>query len=708
MTSAGQCSPTVLLETQSRDQQFLAELSTDPTIEFIDSWDLQRAELTRLRLAPGPDVVAEPKHWVYYPWRRVAVSMLGPRGYRAVRLDRNRNLITAGEQDRLGRLRVGIVGLSVGHAIAHILAQGGLCGRLRLADFDELELSNLNRVPATVLDLGLNKATLAARRIAELDPYLPVEVFDRGITAASVDRFLDGLDVVVEVCDSLDTKVLVRQSARARRIPVLMATGDRGTLDVERFDLEPDRQVLHGLLGDVDFAELSGLSSQDKVPYALRMMEGAQLSPRMAASLVEVGNSLSTWPQLVADIAQNAALVAEAVRRIGLDEDLASGRVRTDVARGLNAIADPATSQPTNGHAPVRPPEPAPASAVERVIAAAIRAPSGGNMQPWQVSAQDDAITIALDPEYSSTMDVSYRASAVAVGAAAFNARVAAAACGILGPVSFEPGDGPSPLRAVLRLGTGADPALAGLYEPMLARETNRHRGKQVSLPDDLSAGLREAAHREGARLHLLIAPPDVDTAAAILAESDRIRYLTPRLHAEMISEVRWPGDEPQDSGIDVASLELEPADLMKLDVLRRPDVMAHLAEWDAGAALGTDTRERILAGCCVAVVSVHGEALTDYARAGSAVEAVWVAAQQSGLAVQPISPVFLYAHDRDDLEMLSPAHASALQQLQLRFRALLATAPGESLGLVLRLADSPATSVRSRRRPAATSTLLA
>ena len=56
----------------------------------------------------------------------------------------------------------------------------GMCGELRLADFDDLELSNLNRVPATVFDLGVNKATVAARRIAELDPYLHVRVLAVG------------------------------------------------------------------------------------------------------------------------------------------------------------------------------------------------------------------------------------------------------------------------------------------------------------------------------------------------------------------------------------------------------------------------------------------------------------------------------------------------------------------------------------------------
>ncbi len=214
----------------------LRRLRADPSVEFIDRLDTQLANLGGLRPTPHPELLTEPSRWAYYPWRRTVVAVLGPRGYRAVRLDRNRNNITRVEQDRLGALRIGVAGLSVGHVIAHTLAAQGLCGNLRLADFDHLELSNLNRVPATVFDLGVNKAHVAARRIAELDPYLPVEVFDAGLTVDTVDAFLDGLDVVIEECDSLDMKALLREGARARRIPVLMATSDRGLVDVERFD----------------------------------------------------------------------------------------------------------------------------------------------------------------------------------------------------------------------------------------------------------------------------------------------------------------------------------------------------------------------------------------------------------------------------------------------------------------------------------------
>jgi hypothetical protein len=166
-----------------------------------------------------------------------------------------------------------------------------------------------------------------------------------------------------------------------------------------------------------------------------------------------------------------------------------------------------------------------------------------------------------------------------------------------------------------------------------------------------------------------------------------------------MVSELRWPEDGSLDSGIDVRSLELDPGELLALDILRRPEVMSHLAEWGAGGALGADTHARVSASSAVAVVSVDGQTLTDYARGGSAVEAVWILAQQQGLAVQPISPVFLYAHNPYELGKLSPTFAPALHHLQSALRELAQTGPHESQVLVLRFSDAPPPSVRSRRR---------
>ncbi|MCV6969275.1 Rv1355c family protein [Mycobacterium bohemicum] len=671
-----------------------------------------RELLDRLRAAPGIVFRDRPVHgppgtddgrWAYYPWRNTVVRISAPPAFRAARFDRNRHLITSSEQERLAGQRVGVVGLSSGHAVAYCLAAQGLCGALRLADGDVMELSNLNRVPATVLDLGTNKATVAARRIAELDPYFTVEVFASDVTAEVLDRFLDGLDIVVDQADSLDVKILLREAARDRGIPVIMATSDRGQLDVERYDLEPLRPIMHGLLGDIDTSALRGLSTLDKLPYLLRLLDAGGLSARGAASLVEVGRTLDGWPQLAGDIWVGAAAVAEAVRRIGLGEPLGSGRVKIDVAAALDRIDQPRAdgdgSSGTEGVGAAPGDEGRDRHVTDVIAAAAVRAPSGGNSQPWRIVVNDRAIQILLSAEESSTMDVGFRASAVALGAAMFNVRVAAAGHALLGPVTFEDGHPDTPLRATMAWGTGSDPRLAALYRPMLARQTNRHRGDPVPIQPAVAAHLESVTAAEGARVRLITDRREISEVADILADTDRIRYLTPHLHAEMVSELRWPADPSPETGIDVRGLELDSGEQAALQLVRRPDVMAELARWDAGAALGDMIRQRAGASAALAVIITGGTTLTDYARGGMALEALWIAAEQSGLGVHPVSPVFLYAHDDDDLRALSITYADRLRALQRSFRDIVGTAVGECEALLVRLVAGPPPSVPARRR---------
>ena len=166
-----------------RDQrEVLRILREDPSLQVIDRLAEQRAQLSEIKPPPTPSLEEEGPRWVYYPWRRAVVRLLGPRSFDTLRLDRNRNKLTRSEQARQRTLRIGVVGLSAGHSIAHVLAMEGLAGELRLADFDTVELSNLNRIPASVLDLGVNKAVVAARRIGEIDPYLRVTMSPEGIT----------------------------------------------------------------------------------------------------------------------------------------------------------------------------------------------------------------------------------------------------------------------------------------------------------------------------------------------------------------------------------------------------------------------------------------------------------------------------------------------------------------------------------------------
>ena len=307
---------------------------------------IERAELLRVqRLDPG--LGEEPTRWVYYPWRRTLTSVLGPKGFRTLRLDRNRNKITRAEQDRFAQARIGIVGLSVGHVIAHTLALEGLCGELRLTDSDHVELSNLNRIPATVLDLGVNKAVVAARRIAELDPYLVVTVTPGGLHPDNIDDFFDGLDLVVEECDSLDMKLIVREVAGSRTIRVIMEMSAIVAYWTSSGSIpEPSHPLFHGLLPDITAVDLASLTTRDKVPYVLAILEPDHLSARMAASMAEINYSLSTWPQLGEDVTLGAATVGATIRRLLRGDPVTSGRTRVDLDAVVDGLRSPAPPAP--------------------------------------------------------------------------------------------------------------------------------------------------------------------------------------------------------------------------------------------------------------------------------------------------------------------------------------------------------------------------
>jgi molybdopterin/thiamine biosynthesis adenylyltransferase len=692
----------VLDERRVSDAVRILELQADPGIEVLDRLGDQLRALRAVRTEIPVDPDAEGARWAYYPWRRSLVRLLGPTAFRTLRLDRNRNKLTAAEQADLGQLTVGVIGLSVGHAIAHALALEGTCGHLRLADFDHLELSNLNRIPATVLDLGLNKAVIVSRRIAELDPYLEIEVIPEGLDGDTLDAFVTGLDILVEECDSLDVKALVREAARAQRVPVLMETSDRGLLDVERFDLEPDRPIFHGLLGDVDAAELKGLTTHDKVPHVLRILEPDHLSSRMAASMAEIDETLTTWPQLAGDVLLGAASIAAAVRAIGRGDPLPSGRARVDLDRVVHSVTQPpapfeAPPVPTS-----QPSTTPPADPVLAVCEAATLAPSGGNAQPWRLEPTDRGFDIHLDEGRTSSMDVAFRGSYVAIGAATLNARIAAAAHGLrIDVLPFPDGADGSVVSRIELTESDAGPRMEDLYRLVLTRSTNRHPGDGRPIDQDAIETIQAAVQAEGARLHLLTDRDAITEYAELLAESDRLRFLTPHLHQEMMGELRWPGIDGLQDGIDVRTLELDDSDLAKLAVARRSDVMAQLAAWDGGRALGDTSRERVPTSSAIAVVTVGDSSPASYVRGGAAVQRLWLEATGAGLSVQPVSPVSVFALDDHDFEgLVPPPRTGELKAITSGIRELLGLSDDEVVALFVRLSHAAPPSLRSERFP--------
>jgi molybdopterin/thiamine biosynthesis adenylyltransferase len=273
---------------------------------------------------------------VYYPWNNALVHLLDEPEFIAVRTNRNQHKITGAEQAVLRSKKIGIIGLSVGQSIALTLAMERTCSELRLADFDELDLSNLNRIRTGVHHLGIAKVILAAREIAEIDPFIKVEIYSEGIHKDNIhDFFTKGgnLDLLVEVCDDIQVKIGSRFKARELNIPVVMDTNDRGMLDVERFDLEPQRPIFHGLIDSFineAYNEVM-ITDSNRRDILFRLVDFNALSEGMKISMSEIGKSILTWPQLASSVVLGGAITTHICRCILLGQHRSSGRYYVDL-----------------------------------------------------------------------------------------------------------------------------------------------------------------------------------------------------------------------------------------------------------------------------------------------------------------------------------------------------------------------------------------
>ncbi len=341
------------LNTSKDKENYDHLLKENPNIKIYDEIEGQLRELIK---AENPSIKFKPKDysneikkriqdqelseygvWVFFEWSCRMVHLLPEEDFINLRTSANRNKITTIERDILSTKKVGIIGLSVGQSVAVTMALERTCSELRLADFDTLELNNLNRIRTGVHNLGLLKAYSVAREIAEIDPFIKVTCYTEGITEYNIDSFcLEGgkLDAVIDECDGVDIKILCRIKAKEFQIPLIMEASDRGTVDVERYDLEPERPIMHGWLEhlNINFEVLKNLkTNEEKIPYMLPIAGFDTLSQRMRNSLSEIGKTISTWPQLASAVTLGGGIVTDVCRRVFLNEFHDSGRYFVDI-----------------------------------------------------------------------------------------------------------------------------------------------------------------------------------------------------------------------------------------------------------------------------------------------------------------------------------------------------------------------------------------
>lgn len=140
-------------------------------------------------------------------------------------------------QRRLEAARVLMIGAGgLGSPAAYYLAAAGI-GHLRIADDDVVDRSNLQRqILHTEARIGVAKVESAAQALSALNPRVRIEPVRERVTAANVDRLLDGIDVVVDGADNFAARYLLNDACVQHGKPLVYGAVHRFEGQASVFD----------------------------------------------------------------------------------------------------------------------------------------------------------------------------------------------------------------------------------------------------------------------------------------------------------------------------------------------------------------------------------------------------------------------------------------------------------------------------------------
>lgn len=287
-------------------------------------------------------------------------------------------------------------------------------------------------------------------------------------------------------------------------------------------------------------------------------------------------------------------------------------------------------------------------------VAAAIRAPSLLNSQPWRFRLCDGGIEVLIDSQRLLGAGRADWAARVSCGAALFNMRLALAAAGTPARVRVRPD--PTRWDVVARLTPAsqrpATPVELALHAAIPRRHSNRGPFWPNPVPAEARWRLMEAARAEGAWLELVIGSAAVGAFAEIANSADRVLNRDPAYRAELS---RWLRQDEAPDGVPVTTggPAVEPYGLLP----RRPFGVRT-------RALGRGFEPEPL----VAVLGMPGDTAADQIIAGQALQRVLLTATDAGLAVSLLSQPIEVPAAREQLRLALGRHGTPQMAMRVGY----------------------------------------
>ena len=154
-------------------------------------------------------------------------------------------------QQKLLDSHVLVVGLGgLGSPASIYLASSGI-GELTLCDFDNVELSNLQRqIVHTERNLKTNKAHSAKNFISSINSNININVVDKKLSEKEFDLYIknNSVDVILDCSDNFQTRYSVNKIAFKNKIPLVSGSAIRFEGQLAIFDFRDNSSACYECL----------------------------------------------------------------------------------------------------------------------------------------------------------------------------------------------------------------------------------------------------------------------------------------------------------------------------------------------------------------------------------------------------------------------------------------------------------------------------
>ena len=138
------------------------------------------------------------------------------------RYERNMNMLSQEENDRLKTFKVCVIGCGgLGGYVIEMLGRLGI-GSITAVDCDVFEVNNLNRqLLCTEEDLGKGKPFAAEKRMKLVNSDIKLNPLQAFVTDENCDEIINGHDIVVDALDNIKTRWLLEVHCEKLNIPLI-------------------------------------------------------------------------------------------------------------------------------------------------------------------------------------------------------------------------------------------------------------------------------------------------------------------------------------------------------------------------------------------------------------------------------------------------------------------------------------------------------